>query len=361
MDTVDKTCIGLVAPLPPPYGGMANQALQLSRLLGSEGYAVHLVQVNAPYSPAWIGKIKGVRAIVRMMPYLWNLWKTAGKVDLFHIMANSGWSWHLFAAPAVWIAALRGKPVIINYHGGEARVFFRRSHRWVKPTLGRAALIVVPSGFLQEVFAEYGHAARIIPNIIDLEKFSRKGEPHNWKHIVVTRNLEPIYDVATAIYAFEIAYRNHPEIRMSIAGEGVEKQALERLTKELKINHVVSFTGRLTNEQVAELYRTADIMINPSLADNMPISILEALASEVAVVSTNVGGVPYLVEHEKTALLVNPGEQEPMAKAICQLLDNKEKTRQMMRNGLEQVKRYSWRSVYKQWAQAYRDVQMVGS
>jgi len=359
MDAENKPQIGLIGPLPPPYGGMANQALQLSRLLESEGYSVHFVQVNAPYSPAWVGKIKGVRAVMRMFPYLWRLWVTAGKVDLFHIMANSGWSWHLFATPAVWIAALRDKPVIINYHGGEARTFFQRSYRWVKPSLKKSCLIVVPSGFLQKVFAEYGHAARIIPNIIDLEKFysTKKQKKSDQVHIVVTRNLEAIYDVATAIRAFALIHKEHPGAKLSIAGEGHEKQALEALVEQLRISEAVTFTGRLANEQIAELYRTADIMINPSLADNMPISVLEALASEVAIVSTNVGGVPYLIEHEKTALLVEPGAHEAMAKAIFQLLDDDEKVQQMAKSGLEQVKKYSWKSVCERWTQAYHDVQ----
>ncbi|MCF6353713.1 MAG: glycosyltransferase family 4 protein [Candidatus Polarisedimenticolaceae bacterium] len=338
---------------------MANQALQLSRLLESEGYTIHFVQVNAPYSPAWVGGIKGVRAVMRMFPYLWRLWVTAGKVDLFHIMANSGWSWHLFATPAVWIAALRDKPVIINYHGGEAGGFFQRSYRWVKPSLNKSRLIVVPSGFLQQMFTVYGHATRIIPNIIDLEKFYsiKKEKKSDQVHIIVTRNLEAIYDVATAIRAFALINKEYPDAKLSIAGEGPEKQALEILVEQLKIGKAVTFTGRLANEQMAELYRTADIMINPSLADNMPISILEALASEVAVVSTNVGGIPYLVEHEKTALLVEPGAHETMAEAICQLLGDDEKSQQMVKSGLEQVKEYSWQSVCERWMQAYHGVQ----
>ncbi len=64
-------------------------------------------------------------------------------------MANSGWSWHLFAAPAIWVARIRGKPVIINYRGGEADSFFNKSFSWIKPSLSKADAIVVPSGFLE--------------------------------------------------------------------------------------------------------------------------------------------------------------------------------------------------------------------
>ncbi|RFC36344.1 MAG: hypothetical protein DID90_2727553940 [Candidatus Nitrotoga sp. LAW] len=103
--------IALVGPLPPPSGGMANQTRQLATLLKQEGVNVELVPVNAPYRPRFVGHIKGLRAVFRLLPYLFHLWHAAGRVDLFHIMANSGWSWHLFAAPAVWTAKLRGKTV----------------------------------------------------------------------------------------------------------------------------------------------------------------------------------------------------------------------------------------------------------
>ena len=78
---------------------MANQTRQLGELLRGEGIVVELVQVNAPYRPHWIAGFRGIRAISRLLPYLARLWHEAGRVQLFHVMANSGWSWHLFAAP----------------------------------------------------------------------------------------------------------------------------------------------------------------------------------------------------------------------------------------------------------------------
>ena len=149
-----KISVALVGPLPPPSGGMANQTQQLARLMHSEGVEVELIQTNAEYRPVWIKNIKGVRAIFRLVPYFVTLWQTAKKVDLFHIMANSGWSWHLFVTPAVWVARLRGKPIVINYRGGGADSFFSKSFWWVSKTLKHATAIVVPSGFLQQVFTD---------------------------------------------------------------------------------------------------------------------------------------------------------------------------------------------------------------
>ena len=110
--------LAIVGPLPPPSGGMANQCKQLLGLMEGEGARVELVRTNAPYSPAFVGRIPVVRAFARLLPYLFGLWRAAGRNDVMHVLANSGWSWHLFAAPAIWIARLRGTPVIVNYRGG---------------------------------------------------------------------------------------------------------------------------------------------------------------------------------------------------------------------------------------------------
>ena len=348
-----KTAIGLVGPLPPPSGGMANQTRQLARLLTESGLSVEVVQTNAPYRPAWVRHLRGVRAVFRLVPYLVRLWRSAGRVDLFHIMANSGWAWHFFAAPAVWIAHLRGIPAIVNYRGGEAESFLCREARWVRPTLSRARSIVVPSGFLERVFANWGVATEIVPNIIDLDRFSPGAGRLGRTHIVVTRNLEPIYDIPTALRAFATIRGKYPNAQMSIAGSGPLRGELERLAQALHIAEAVRFTGRLDNEQLPDLYRSADLMLNPSTADNMPISILEALASGVPVVSTNVGGVPFLVDDGSTALLVPPRCPDEMGAAALRVLGEPSVASRLRAAGLSAAKRYAWTQVREQLFAVY--------
>ncbi len=360
-----KLRIALVGPLPPPAGGMANQTLQLARLLREEGASVELIQVNRPYQPAWIGKVKGARALFRLLPYLLHLWRASRKADLFHVMANSGWSWHLFATPAVWIARLTGVPVVVNYRGGEADAFFEKSFALVKPTLERADAIVVPSGFLENVFGKRAVSTRIVPNIIDLGRFrsEAKHESRQFSHapcILVARNLEPIYDNATALRAFRIVKNNFPSARLVVTGTGPQKKELEELAHELGLAEAVTFTGHVKNEDMVRLYREADVMVNPSLADNMPISVLESLASGVPVVSTNVGGVPYLVEHDVTALLVPVQNPAVMADAILTLLTDPEKADSLRQVGAASVARYSWPHVRTRLFGVYESVLATG-
>ena len=334
-----------MGPLPPPSGGMANQTRQLARLLTEEGLDVEIVQVNAPYRPSWIEPLRGVRALFRLVPYLLRLWSAAGRVRLMHVMANSGWAWHLFAAPAIWIAKMRGVPVVVNYRGGAAQEFLEGSIFWVRPTMRAADRVIVPSGFLQEVFRRFGLVTEVVPNVVDLDRFAARPEgavTDDAPHLLVTRNLEPLYDISTAIRALAIIREKRPGARLTIAGSGPERDRLAALAQSLGAGGNVIFTGRVDNERIAGLYREADVSINPSLVDNMPNSVLEALASGVPVVSTDVGGVRYVVEHRKTALLVPPGNAEAMARAVLELLEHPEAALRLVREGREAVQQYTW-------------------
>jgi len=356
--------IAIVGPLPPPSGGMANQTQQLVRLLSEEGIRVTLVQTNFPYRPAFVGRVRGVRALFRLFPYLVRLWQAAGHAELIHVMANSGWAWHLAAAPAVWIGSLRGVPVVVNYRGGEAAAFLARQFRWVRPTLRRAAAVVVPSAFLERVFAGWNVGTEIVPNIVDLALFRPAPSRTSQLDLLVARNLEDVYDVGTALRAFVIVHRVHRDARLIVAGSGPCRPKLEHLSAELGVDGAVVFTGRLDNEHMAERYRNAAIALNPSLADNMPISLLEAMASGTPIVSTNVGGIPDLVAHEETALLVPPGDPEAMAAATLRLIDDSMLAERLRAAGIVDARRYTWESVRPRllvaYARAMRSPSVVG-
>lgn len=347
--------VGLVGPLPPPAGGMANQTRQLAELLAAASASVTLVQTNAPYRPAWVGRVPMLRAFFRLGPYLLALWRTTGRSDVIHLMANSGWSWHLFAAPAIWVAWLRGVPVVVNYRGGEAGGFLARSAGVVRWSMARAARLIVPSGFLRQVFEQHGMAASIVPNIVDLQRFRPgAGAPADAPHLMVARNLEPLYDNATALRAFALVRTELPQARLTIAGTGPDAASLQALAAELGIAEAVHFAGRLDREAMAALYRACTLSINPSLADNMPNSVLESLASGVPVVSTDVGGVPFLVQDGVTALLVKPGNPRAMADAVLRLLRDPALAQRLAGSGLQEVQRYTWARVAPELGAVYR-------
>ena len=348
--------ICIVGPLPPPSGGMANQCEQLVRLLGRDGIKVELVRNNAPVRPAWVGRVPMLRALFRLVPYALSLWRAAGRSQVMHIFANSGWAWHLFAAPALLAARLRGTAVIVNYRGGYADSFLASAPGHVLRSLQRATLHVTPSPFLQRVFAKHGLQAEVVPNIIDLTRFEPV-PPRDFgsaPRIVVARNLEPIYDIATAIQALLLVRARFAEATLTVAGSGPELQRLQALVTKLGLNGAVSFTGRVENAAMPQLYAMADCVVNPSTVDNMPISLLEAFASGLPVVSTNAGGIPDMLAHDVSGLLVPVGDAQAMGREVCRVLQDRALATRLAAAGRTEAEKYAWPRVKAQWLSAYR-------
>lgn len=348
--------IALVGPIPPPNGGMAIQTQQLKRLLTEAGHDVELIAVNSPYRPHFVEKIPIVRAFFRLIPFFLHLYRGIKNKDVVHLMANSGWAFHLFARPTIWIANWCNVPLFINYRGGKAREFFSSAWPYIKKDINSAEKVLVPSRFLKDIFAEFGVQATIVPNIINMDLFTYKPPTLSSEqlHIIVTRNLEEIYDNATAIRAFSLIKKQYPKAKLTIAGSGPLKSALLELTHKLELTSCVTFAGRLNREQMAHLYQSADIMINPSTIDNMPNSILEALACGVLVVTTNVGGIPYMVDHQKEAMLVEPYQAEAMYQAIESLLQSNELAENIAQAGFEKVQAYQPQQVLPMLENIYR-------
>ena len=359
-ESAPTVCV--VGPLPPPSGGMANQCAQLVRLLRESGVSVELVRNNAAYRPAWVGALPVVRALFRILPFIAALWFAAGRSQVMHVLANSGWAWHLFAAPAIWVGRARGVPVIVNYRGGNAGQFFAAAPSHVHKTLRMAARCVTPSGFLQRVFRGYGVEAEIVPNIIDLTRFT-PGAARDFgdaPQLLVTRNLEDIYDIPTAIRAFARVRERFAGARLTVAGSGPALAALEALVGELGLADVVSFAGRVDNAEIPRLYAAADCVLNPSTVDNMPISILESFASAVPVVSTDAGGIPDIARDGESARLVPIGDPEAMAEAAIEILSQPEVAAKLVAAGLTEAERYAWQRVGPQWLGLYHELANPG-
>jgi glycosyltransferase involved in cell wall biosynthesis len=229
--------------------------------------------------------------------------------------------------------------------------------------LDSAALRVTPSAYLLRVFRKHGLDAEVIPNIVDLSRFQPgpRRDPGAAPHLIVTRNLEAIYDIPTAIRAFARVCEVFPRAHLTVAGSGPELPALRALAAALSLSERIVFTGRIDNAAMASVYAHADCMLNPSTVDNMPISILEAFASGVPVISTNAGGIPDLLEDGVSGLLVPVGDAEAMAAKTIEVLRDPAHALALRQAGLAQAQRYDWPQVGRLWLDAYRRVASQGS
>jgi glycosyltransferase involved in cell wall biosynthesis len=221
-------------------------------------------------------------------------------------------------------------------------------------TMSRTSAVVVPSGFLHAVFARHGIESLVIANVVDLARFVRRApraatEPR----VLVARNLEPVYDVAAALRAFAQVHDELPDARMSIAGSGPERDALVALRDSLGLASVVDFCGRLDMDAMVAALNAARVSLNPSRADNMPVSVLEAMATGVPVVSTRVGGVPYIVRDGESALLVDAGDDRGMARAVLRLLRDDALAARLADAAAADVQQYAWPRVRALWIDLY--------
>jgi L-malate glycosyltransferase len=348
--------IVLVAPSLEILGGQGIQAQSLVESLRREGYPVTFVPIN-PHFPKWLQwlrKIPYVRTIVNEVLYVSNLAQLRHG-DIVHVFSASYWSFLLAPAPAIIAAKLLHKRVILHYHSGEAADHLSRWRRTVRALLGLVDEIVVPSAYLQEVFASHGYRTCVIPNIIDLERFYHRDRLPLRPLLLSVRNLEWHYGIDNTILAFASLKTSFPEATLVIAGYGSEEGPLRRVVEQLGLSGV-EFVGPIDPGALPTLYDAADIFVNSSVVDNQPVSILEAFAAGLPVVSTPTGDIAAMVRHEETGLLVEPADPPGMAEALRRLLEDPNLTLRMARRARREVARYTWQCVREQWRALYEQI-----
>jgi glycosyltransferase involved in cell wall biosynthesis len=127
------------------------------------------------------------------------------------------------------------------------------------------------------------------------------------------------------------------DYELTLVGDGADRDRLAALARELAIDRHIIFAGYRSQEEVGEYLRRSDIFILPSFAEGVPVSLMEAMATGIPVIATNVGGVAELVESERTGLLVPPADSAALAQAIARYQDDHELRRRVASLGRECV------------------------
>jgi glycosyltransferase involved in cell wall biosynthesis len=350
-----KLAVAIVAP---SFAILGGQAVQARRLLDGWKDDPHVDAWLVPINPSprgWLvalTRIKYVRTIVTQLIYLPLLVRELRRADVVHIFSASYFSFLLAPLPAVLVARLFGRPVLVNYRSGEAPDHLERSAvaRW---TLRQANQNVVPSQFLQVVFATHGIAARIIPNTIDRERFRFRLRDPLRPRLLSTRNFEPLYNVACTVRAFAAVQARYPEATLALVGGGSQEGALRQLAAELGLRDV-TFVGRVAPEDIWQHYAEADIYVQTPNIDNMPSSILEAFASGLPVVSTNAGGVPSMLTDGVHGLLAGVDDENHVAENVIRLLEDRPFAQRVALAAYDLTDTLVWDRVRDQWLEVYR-------
>jgi glycosyltransferase involved in cell wall biosynthesis len=345
----------VVAPSLRILGGLALQAKYLLEHMRREPqFQVTFV----PHNPCFPGplrllqKIKLLRTVLTSLVYCTNLLVQVPRHDLIHVFTASYYSFLLAFAPAIFVGRVFGRKVILNYHSGKAEGHLRYWTRTAVPLMKFADELIVPSRYLVEVFSKFGLRAFAISNVLD-ERFKFRERQTLRPIFLSNRNLYRLYNVACILRAFARIQQKFPDAKLTIAGDGSQRAELESLARDLKLRNVV-FRGRVAPEKMWALYDEADIFLNSSNIDNMPGSILESFACGTPVVSTNAGGIRWIVNHGKTGLLVPKNDDEAMASLAIRLLETPELAQYLTRNAYQECPAYKWEAVREKWLTAYQ-------
>jgi L-malate glycosyltransferase len=305
-----------------------------------------------PRGLRWTRRVPALRTVVRLPARLFALWDAARRSEIVHIFSGSHSSFLLATLPAWCVARLLGRRTLIHYHSGRADEHLRRSPV-ARHVLRRTDGVAVPSRYLAGIFASYGIPTEVVPNAIDAAGLRYRNRPVIHPVLVCTRNFEPGYAVDLVVRAFADIKHEHRSARLLLAGTGSREAAIRAIVRDLDIGDV-EFCGAVPRNRIGELLDRADVFVNASRIDNMPVSILEAFAAGLPVVSAASGGIPYLVEHERTGLLSEVGDVHALAHNVRRVIDDPLLASRLAGNAREESSRYEWPAIRAAWLQLYR-------
>jgi len=218
-------------------------------------------------------------------------------------------------------------PLVITEHSS---VFPRRSlsswdRKMVVFSLNRCDIILPVSKFLEESIKSYGVKNRfaIIPNAVDTSLFYPSHKPYDEekKRMLIVARLIPCKGIPFLLEALHILKKHRRDFSLDIVGDGPNREEYEEMVKVFSLRDFVHFHGVKPKEYIAELMRESFFFVLPSFSENLPCVLIEAMASGLPCVATNVGGIPELVNKER-GILVEPGNSTALAEAIDYMLDH---------------------------------------
>ncbi len=348
-----KIC--LIAPSLDILGGQAVQATTIIEKFRKEGLVIDFLPVNPKLRGIWgvCQKYKYIRTVVTTIAYIKALLTKVPEYDVLHIFSASYFSFLIAPTPAILIGKIFQKKIILNYRSGEAEDHLTRSESTIKRVLKYVDIVVFPSPYLHNVFKSFGIDSEIVYNVVNENEFPFKKRDIFKPRFIVSRNLEPMYNVACVLKAFKLIQDKYPEAELSVLGYGSQEVSLKSLSKELKLSKVV-FAGRVEREVINRYYENSDFMLNASNIDNMPNSVIEAFSSGIPVVSSKAGGIPLIIKNGENGLLIPLNDEKSMAEKAIYLLENQDIARKIATNALHDCKtKYSWEANRKKWLELY--------
>jgi glycosyltransferase involved in cell wall biosynthesis len=309
--------------------------------------------------------------LARVCDMLGTVWRFRHEYDLAHVDVYSGRAF-LWAEAVCRLLRLTGKPYIVTLHGGNFARFARRRPRRVEKLLSGASAVTTPSRFLFEHVGSTDPPSNrstasqaihrptaIIPNPIDVEAYRYRPRRTVEPRLVWLRAFHSIYQPELAVAALSEIIREFPAARLTMVGPDKGDGTLartRRLAECVGLAGRIEFPGAAAKASLPALLDSGDIFLNTSRVDNTPVSVLEAMAGGLCIVSTSAGGMPYLLRHECDALLTAPSSPGEMAAAVRRVLREPALAERLSSNARRNVELYDWSAVLPTWERLFLTV-----
>lgn len=322
----------------------------VSRTLGLQGSSEDLAWQFSQAGWQVITASSKPRRLARLLDMVTTAWRRRRAYQVAYVDVYSGKAF--FWAEAVCLVLRRAaKPYILNLRGGALPSFARRWPGRVYRLLKSAKAAVTPSPYLLEKMKPYHRDLRIIPNGLDLPNYHSKIRVKPRPHLVWLRAFHAIYNPTLAPRVLSKLSQEFSNVSLVMVGPDKDGSLLQtqKLTSEMGLNDKVRFPGKIAKADVPLWLQPADIFLNTTNVDNTPVSVIEAMACGLCIVSTDVGGIPYLLQHEQDALLVPPDDADAMAEAVHRILTEPGLAEHLSRQARQKVENFDWSVILPKW------------
>ncbi len=243
-------------------------------------------------------------------------------------------------------------PVVLTLHGGNLPRFAEEHPHRVQHLLDSAVAVTSPSPYLKEELKAHRSGIRVIPNGLDLRLYAGSERAVALPKLVWLRALHRMYNPVLAVNVTSRLSEEFPEIALRMIGPDKgdgSRQELETQIRKLGLTGTVRVCGAVKKTSVPEAMQWGDIFLNTTNVDNTPVSIVEAMACGLCVVTTDVGGLPYLVENGEDGLLVPPDDPEAMTAAVRRILMDPVLAHRLSLGARRKAESFDWGNILPRW------------
>jgi glycosyltransferase involved in cell wall biosynthesis len=298
-----------------------------------------------------------INKIARLLDMLWQLFQKKNQVDLVLMDTYSTQNFY-YALFCSQFARVFNIPYINILHGGNLPNRLNKNPFLSRLIFKNAKALVAPSHYLKTEFEQSEYPVQFIPNSVIIDDYPFKNRTQFHAQLLWVRAFDKSYNPTMAIEVLKLLINTYPEAKLCMVGPIKDTSFSETklLVKKYGLENKVVFTGVLSKTAWHQLSQEYDIFINTTDVDNTPVSVIEAMALGLPVVSTNVGGMPFLINHEVDGILVDANDANAMANAIEKRIENRIKTMEITKYARQKVVNFDWNLVKYQWIKLLNDV-----